>query len=179
MRKENLGPTGFAALKIVVVDDNRHMRSIIKSMLRAVGAHDPAEASDGESALELLKNYPADILLTDFAMPPMGGVALTRAIRTAPDTQNPYLPVIMISGYGSRGRVIEARDAGINEFLIKPVMPHSLLARLESVVMRPRPYIRCSTYFGPDRRRQKLEEGTHPLRRRTDRIIEDRAQLIG
>lgn len=92
-------------------------------------------------------------------------------LRGANDSANPYLPVIMITGHSERSRVIEARDAGVNEFVVKPLTARALLSRLDSVIMRPRPFIRCRTYFGPDRRRIHNPQFSGPYRRHTDGVI--------
>ncbi len=95
-----------------------------------------------------LKDYRADIALVDFTMQKLDGVGFTRLVRSSTDIQNPYLPIIMISGHSTRTKVAEARDAGVTEFVGKPVTARALLARIEAVIMKPRPFIRYSRYFG-------------------------------
>ena len=74
----------------------------------------------------------------------------------------------MVTGHTERARVEAARDAGVTEFLAKPITTQNLLTRLIEVVERPRPFIRCAGYFGPDRRRHKAEDYAGPWRRRDD-----------
>jgi two-component system, chemotaxis family, chemotaxis protein CheY len=74
-------------------------------------------------------------------------------IRQPETSSNPYVPIIMVTGHAERRRVTEARDAGVTEFLVKPISAKALYQRIVSVVMMPRPYIKTATYFGPCRRR--------------------------
>jgi DNA-binding response OmpR family regulator len=75
----------------------------------------------------------------------------------------------MVTGHTERARIEAARDAGVTEFLAKPITVQSLLDRLIKIVERPRPFVRSEAYFGPDRRRRRSESGAAPRRRRDDR----------
>jgi len=162
----------YGSLKIILVEDNQHMRTIVLTILKGSGIRDVREARDGAEAHEILRQYPADIALVDFNMSPIDGVEFTRMLRNASDSSNPFLPVVMITGHSERSRVVEARDAGVNEFVVKPLTARALLSRIDAVIMRPRPYIRCSGgYFGPDRRRKEKETYPGPYRRATDGVI--------
>jgi two-component system, chemotaxis family, chemotaxis protein CheY len=163
--------TGYGALKILVIDDNQHMRSIIKAILKGVGVAHPREAHDGAEGLDILRQYPADIALVDFTMQHLDGVEFARLLRNSKDSHNPYLPIIMISGHSTREKVLQARDAGVNEFVTKPLTARGLLARLQHVVLHPRPFIRNKSYFGPDRRRSNPAMYDGPYRRHTDGVI--------
>ena len=158
----------YSSLKILLVEDNQHMRSIVTAILKGSGIRNVREARDGAEALDMLRQFPADISLVDFNMSPIDGVEFTRMLRNAPDSSNPYLPIIMITGHSERSRVMEARDSGVNEFVVKPLTARALLSRIDSVIMRPRPFIRCKTYFGPDRRRIVDKNYAGPFRRNTD-----------
>jgi two-component system, chemotaxis family, chemotaxis protein CheY len=163
--------TDHSHLKILLVDDNQHMRAIMSAILNGAGIRSVREARDGAEALDVLRQYPADIALVDFNMSPIDGVEFTRMLRTAPDSVNPFMAIVMITGHAERSRVIEARDAGVNEFVVKPLTARALLSRLDSVIMRPRAFIRCKTYFGPDRRRTPDKSYKGPMRRTTDGLI--------
>jgi len=160
----------YGSLKILLIEDNQHMRSIVTAILKGSGIRNIREARDGAEGLDMLRQYPADIALVDFNMDPIDGVEFTRLLRNAPDSSNPYLPVVMITGHSERSRVIQARDAGVNEFIVKPLTARALLGRLDSVIMRPRPFIRCTAYFGPDRRRTSDQAYAGPFRRHTDDV---------
>ncbi len=151
--------SGFKPLKILLVEDNQHMRTIIREVLKGAGIVSIEEARDGAEAFELLRQFPADIAIVDFNMAPVDGIDFTRMLRKAPDSLNPMMPVIMITGHSERSRVMEARDAGVNEFVVKPLTATALLARLNTVVMHPRPYVKSKTFTGPERRRRGGDYG--------------------
>jgi two-component system, chemotaxis family, chemotaxis protein CheY len=140
-------------LRFLIVDDNSHMRRIIRALLHGYGVREAYEAEDGAAGLEAFSSYSPDIVIADWAMPIFDGIELTRMIRQADTSANPYAPVIMVSGYAERRRVMEAREAGVNEFLVKPISAKTLYQRIVSVVLQPRPYVKTKTFFGPDRRR--------------------------
>jgi len=158
----------FDSLKILLVDDNQHMRVLLTEILRAIGVRDIMEASSGAEALRAMRGYPIDIVMTDLAMTPMSGIEFVRQIRTSPESPNPMAPVIMITGHATLSRVAEARDAGVTEFLSKPVTARGVIERVTRVIQHPRPFIRTPTYFGPDRRRREDPAYRGPFRRSTD-----------
>jgi CheY-like chemotaxis protein len=143
-------------LTVLVVDDNQHMRSLIRTILEALGVSSIVEARDGQHALEKLSAQQVDLIIVDWNMEPMDGLALTRHIRTSADSPDPFVPIVMLSGHTEKSRVMQARDAGITEFMAKPVSARSLYARIVSIIENPRPFVRTKDYFGPDRRRQML-----------------------
>ena len=161
----------YSSLKILLIEDNQHMRSIVTAILKGSGIRNIREARDGAEGLDQLRQYPADIALVDFNMDPIDGVEFTRMLRNAPDSSNPYLPIVMVTGHSERSRVVQARDSGVNEFVVKPLTARALLSRLDSVIMRPRPFIRCKSYFGPDRRRNTDKSYPGPFRRNTDGVF--------
>ena len=146
--------SGFKTLKILLVEDNQHMRTIVREILKGAGITQVQEAHDGADALEALQHFPADIAIVDFNMAPVDGIDFTRTLRKAPANCNPMMPVVMITGHSERTRVEEARDAGVNEFVVKPLTAVSLLARINTVVLYPRPYIKTRNFIGPERRRR-------------------------
>jgi two-component system, chemotaxis family, chemotaxis protein CheY len=101
-------------LRFLIVDDNIHMRRIIRALLHGFGVREAHEAEDGAAGLEAFTSYSPDIVITDWAMPIFDGVELTRMIRQADAIANPFVPIIMVSGYAERRKVLEARDAGVN-----------------------------------------------------------------
>jgi two-component system, chemotaxis family, chemotaxis protein CheY len=158
----------FAKTSVLIVDDTASMRVLLRSVLNAAGFIHTREASDGAAALEELKHSPTDLMITDLFMPILDGVELVRAIRTAPDSINPLLPVIMLTGHSERSKVIAARDAGVSDFLVKPVTTAGLIRKIETVLLTPRPFVRSATYFGPDRRRRADKDYPGPWRRADD-----------
>ena len=159
------------SLKALVVEDNAHMRALLRSLLIALGLRDVTEAANGDEAFALLREHGADLILTDLSMEPVDGIAFTRAVRSAEDSPNPYVPIIMVTGHTERHRVEAARDAGVTEFLAKPITVHNLLLRVIEIVERPRSYVRCPGYFGPDRRRRTDSDYGGPWRRSDDSVL--------
>ena len=157
-------------LNFLVVDDNKHMRNLVKSILGALGVRTIMEAADGADALKELRHFAADIIILDWNMDPLDGLDLTRMVRQPADSANPFVPIIMLTGHTEMKRVIEARDSGINEFLAKPVSAKRLYERIKSVIEKPRSFIEVkgmTAYFGPDRRRRPMP-GYKGLERRKD-----------
>lgn len=159
----------FDLLKILLVDDNQHMRLLLTEILRAIGARDVFEAADGAEALQMLRANPIDIVMTDLAMQPLDGIDFVRLVRNSRDSPNPMVPVIMITGHSTLRRVAEARDVGVTEFLSKPVTARGVIERINRVVEHPRPFVRSGDYFGPDRRRKDDPEYPGPRRRSKDK----------
>ncbi len=129
------------------------MRLLIKDLLHAIDVEDVQTANNGIQAFHDLRHYLADIAIIDWVMRPTNGLELLDRIRNDTDSPNPYLPIIMLTAYSQIERVEQCRDAGVTEFLSKPITPKTLYSRLVSVIEDQRQYVRCETYFGPDRRR--------------------------
>ncbi|MDO8324473.1 MAG: response regulator [Phenylobacterium sp.] len=155
-------------LKILIVDDNHHMRVLLSEVLRAVGLQNIYEAGDGAEALQQMRAHPIDIVMTDLAMEPLDGIDFVRLLRNSPDSPNQMAPVIMITGHSTMRRISEARDVGVNEFLAKPLTARGVLDRLQKIIDHPRPYVRTDDYFGPDRRRKVDPNYDGPRRRAAD-----------
>jgi two-component system chemotaxis response regulator CheY len=148
----------LARLKVLVVDDNLHMATIVKTILRGFDVKDLHDADSSADAFNVLRSTPIDLVITDFAMDPVDGCGLTRLIRTAHDSPNQFVPIIMLTAYAERSKVEQARDAGVTEFCVKPVTAVQLYRKVCSVINAPRSFIRTSVYFGPDRRRRREDE---------------------
>lgn len=161
--------TGFEGVRVLLVDDNQHMRAIVLTVLGALNIRLIKETRDGSEALETLRKWQADMAIVDFQMFPMDGVEFTRIVRNAPNSVNPYLPIIMMTGHSEKSRVTEARDAGVTEFLVKPLTPRAVIDRINAVIYKPRPFVRTPDYFGPDRRRKTPRDYPGPFRRATDK----------
>lgn len=143
-------------VSFLIVDDCDFTRRVSAQILRCFGAESIYEAFDGEDAKHQVADHKPDIVLTDWMMKPTDGISFTRWVRKGSDSPAPFLPIIMMTSYSDADRVLEARDAGVNEFLVKPMTPKSLMTRLQSVIEKPRVFVRTDDYFGPDRRRRDL-----------------------
>jgi two-component system chemotaxis response regulator CheY len=158
----------FDYLKALIVEDNAHMRTLLRSLINALGVKTVYEAADGEAAYHELRERRPDFVLTDLSMKPVDGLEFTRKVRNAADSPNPYVPIVMVTGHTERHRVEAARDVGVTEILAKPITAQNLFTRIAEIIERPRAFVRCASYFGPDRRRRRLDDYTGPWRRQED-----------
>jgi two-component system, chemotaxis family, chemotaxis protein CheY len=156
----------FSRLRFLIVDDNAHMRRILRTLLHSFGSREVYEAEDGAAGLEAFTHYLPDIVITDWAMPIFDGLELTQMIRQPGANANPFVPIIMLTGHSEKHRVIGARDAGVTEFLAKPISATALYERTLNLMAHPRPFIKTNSYFGPDRRRSVNAHYVGPERRK-------------
>ncbi len=143
----------LSQIGILVVEDNVYMRKIIRMVLSAYGIRKIIEAEDGAQGLENFRTAGPDIILTDWLMPNVDGIEMTRTIRNGDVGGDQFVPIIMLTGKSTKREVIEARDAGVTEYLCKPFSAKALYLRMADAIVNPREFIRTSSYFGPDRRR--------------------------
>ncbi len=155
----------FERLKVLVVDDNQHMRKLVVTILQAFGVIQIFEAADGNRAWAVMREANPDVVVLDWMMDGLTGIDLVQMVRTSPQTPNPFVPIIMLTGFAQAEHVRAARDAGCNEFLAKPVSVKAIMSRLVSVIEHPRPFVRTKSYFGPCRRRRGKDEYRGPERR--------------
>lgn len=158
----------FEDLVPLVIEDSEAMRGLVKLLLHAMRVKTVLTAADGTEAIEMMRKTPPDLIITDLEMTPLDGVEFTRLVRRDADSPAPYVPIIMLTGYTDLRRVARARDAGVNEFLVKPISEKALNARIVEIIERPRQHVKCETYVGPDRRRRNDPDYTGPRRRFDD-----------
>jgi two-component system chemotaxis response regulator CheY len=168
----------FNRLRLLVIDDNPHMRRIVRTLLHGFGARDVFEAEDGATGLDAFTHNLPDIVLIDWSMPVFDGLELTKMIRQADANANPFVPIIMITGHTEKNRVTAARDSGITEFLAKPISAKALYQRIVNVIAHPRPFIKTTSYFGPDRRRNTSPTYAGPERRRASAGVIEQQGLL-
>ncbi|MGX2041269.1 chemotaxis response regulator CheY [Methylocaldum sp. MU1018] len=121
-------------MKILVVDDFSTMRRIIRNLLRELGFNNIFEADDGQSALPKLRAGGIDFLITDWNMPGMTGIDLLRAVRADPKLAQ--LPVLMVTAEAKRDQIVEAAQAGVNGYVIKPFTAATLQEKIEKIFER-------------------------------------------
>lgn len=151
--------------RFLIVDDNTHAVNLVKAMLRGFGADQLYDAQTIDAAQRRMKITPCDIVILDYMLGAEEGVTFARWLRNDPDSPAPYTPIILLTGHADRPKIMAARDAGVNEFCVKPVTPADLMKRIAWVIDRPRPFVRSQTYFGPDRRRHDDPNYRGPERR--------------
>jgi two-component system chemotaxis response regulator CheY len=118
-------------MNVLVVDDAATMRRIVRSLLRELGIKNVREAEDGEVALENLKYQKADLVVSDWAMPKMTGIELLRAIRQ--DDALKEVPVLMVTAESKKENIMEAIQAGVNNYIVKPFNSKTLEEKLNKI----------------------------------------------
>jgi CheY-like chemotaxis protein len=160
----------FEKAKILIVDDMKPMLALASSVLGIMGFRQVFTASGGEEAFKMVCKEDPELIITDWLMEPMNGLEFSRLVRRSPLTPNPYVPILMMTGFSSRLRVESARDTGITEFLVKPFSSRDLYARVVQIVERPRQFVDAHNFFGPDRRRRLLRDFSGTRKRDDDNI---------
>ncbi|NBA95789.1 chemotaxis protein CheY [Pseudomonas sp. R5(2019)] len=121
-------------MKILIVDDFSTMRRIIKNLLRDLGFTNTHEADDGNTALPMLNSGSFDFLVTDWNMPGMSGLDLLKAVRA--DARLSHLPVLMVTAEAKREQIIQAAQAGVNGYVVKPFTAQALKEKIEKIFER-------------------------------------------
>lgn len=156
-------------VSVLLVDDNQFMRTLLLEALQAMDVKDVIIARNGAEALDKLKSASIDLVITDLEMEGGGGIELIKSVRKSRTVPDPLVPILVLSANTMSSTIMEARDAGMSEFLAKPVSAKALYRRISSVIEQPRNFVRTSTYFGPDRRRRNDPNYKGTMRRKTDR----------
>ncbi|MCO7226097.1 chemotaxis response regulator CheY [Pleionea sp. CnH1-48] len=121
-------------MKILVVDDFSTMRRIVKNLLRDLGFTNTAEADDGNTALPMLQAGDFDFLVTDWNMPGMQGIDLLKNVRADPNLKD--LPVLMVTAEAKREQIVEAAQAGVNGYIVKPFTAGTLKEKIDKIFER-------------------------------------------
>lgn len=119
-------------MKIIVADDMETMRTSVCELLQHFGFANVAEAGDGNQALEIIRTEGADLLITDLDMPNMDGLALLRTIRS--DDVLKTLPVIFLTADGEKKSIVDAVQAGADDYLLKPFTADVLERKIKKIV---------------------------------------------
>ncbi|MCP4715267.1 MAG: response regulator [Deltaproteobacteria bacterium] len=117
--------------KIMIVDDFSTMRRIVKNILKQLGFTNVSEAEDGDVALEKLKDGSFEFVITDWNMPNMTGLDLLKNIRA--DEQLKETPVLLVTAEAEKENVIQAAQAGVNEYIVKPFTADVLQQKIDKI----------------------------------------------
>ena len=120
--------------RAVVVEDNARFRDLVKIVLGSLGINEVAEAKDGHEAADVLKTFAADLVIMDWTMDGMDGITCTRHIRNGTLGNNPSMPIVMVSGHSGEDVVLQAREAGVNVYLTKPISIKALHAGIQKAL---------------------------------------------
>jgi two-component system chemotaxis response regulator CheY len=121
-------------MKILIVDDFSTMRRIIKNLLRDLGFNNTVEADDGLTAWPILEQGGIDFLVTDWNMPGMQGIDLLKKVRA--DEKLGSMPVLMVTAETKREQIIEAAQAGVNGYIVKPFTASTLKEKIDKIFER-------------------------------------------
>ena len=143
-------------LSFLIVEKHLPMSSMLRGMLRELGVSNVYDAFSPEAGFEEFNHHLPDVVLVDWA-PGFDGLGLLKKIRSDAESKSPFAPVIMVTAHGEPEKVYEARDAGMTEYLTKPISGKRLYQRISSIVKSNRNFVRASEFFGPDRRRRVKE----------------------
>lgn len=121
-------------MKILIVDDFSTMRRIIKNLLRDLGFTNTSEADDGLTALPMLQGGKYDFLVTDWNMPGMQGIDLLKAVRA--DAELASMPVLMVTAESKKDQIVEAAQAGVNGYVVKPFTAATLKEKIDKIFER-------------------------------------------
>jgi CheY-like chemotaxis protein len=150
----------LAGMRILVIDDHSFTIGLIKDVLYASGAHSVHSALDGAEAITMLRLCQPHLVVTDWRMPGMDGLAFTEIVRRAqlnpdPRIPDPQVPIVLLSAHASTATVEMARRVGVSEVVGKPFTIAALLERIIAAATMPRAFVACEAYVGPDRRRRQ------------------------
>jgi len=144
-------------LSVIMLEKHAYMRVLTRDVLRNMGIRDVRETGNPDDVMEIFKDRKADLLLLDWG-PDFDGLGVLKAFRNPDGSPDPFVPVVMISGNAELRHIYQARDTGATEYLAKPITARSLYARICAVIERHRAFIHNPSFFGPDRRRRRLQE---------------------
>lgn len=144
-------------LSVLIVDRNAPVRMLMRSVFLDLGFGTVHVAQDRETAWQLYRSDKPDIVMMDWHMDDDDGLALVRRIRTDRLSHNPSVPIIVMTGYTNKSRVLEARDKGVTEILVKPFSMEVLVGHIEHLIEKPRDFVVARGFTGPDRRRRRDE----------------------
>lgn len=151
-------------VSVLIVEKHSHMRTILRQVLRQFGIPNVFDASDPAIGFQRYKDCYPDIVMLDWG-PDFDGLALLARIRSGSDAANPWVPVIMCTANTEKRHIVEARDAGATEYLLKPVSAKMIYDRIVSVVDDARAFVRTEAFTGPDRRRRDMPYGGEERRK--------------
>ncbi len=158
----------FDHVRVLIIEDNQPMLEICKTLMLTFGVGEVLTARNGDDGFKVFCRENPDIVISDWMMAPTDGISMTRRIRNDAMSPNRYVPVILMTGFSEKKRVVQARDSGVTEFLVKPFTARDLYKRIAQIIERPRQFVRSEDFFGPDRRRKAAENFSGPYKRDTD-----------
>ncbi|MEE8393728.1 MAG: response regulator [Rhodospirillales bacterium] len=143
-------------LSAIIVEKNGLSMNMERGIMTRLGIGDLRTATDTDRALEMFRQRQPDMIFSDWA-PGLDGIRFLRAVRNGSNSPNPFVPFVMISANTERHHICKARDSGMSEFLAKPFTATLIYSRICRVIERAPLFVSTPNFFGPNRRRRKLE----------------------
>lgn len=142
----------LASIKIMMIEDDRIMVTLIRDILVIMGFRNIVMFTDAASAFEDIKMNDYDLILCDWKMKGMNGIEFTKALRAYDEGNKRYTPIIMVTGKAHEEDVKVARDAGVTEYLVKPFSVVAMSQKIKNLLDHPRSFVSSEAFNGPDRR---------------------------
>ncbi|MBI1358927.1 MAG: response regulator [Alphaproteobacteria bacterium] len=172
-------PLKARTLSVLVVDANNFSRGLVAEILRGLDITNISAARNEEDACACLAEQPIDLILMSWEPgDQFDALGFCRALRRTENDRLRRLPVILVTASLTRQMTIDGRDAGVDEFLARPISPGALKQRLEMVIETPRPFVDCAVFIGPCRRRKNPADYHGAKRRDSDRANEPSAPMV-
>ena len=166
----------FRKTPIIVADGSGHVRRLVVEILRTEGFNNVYLARDGEELLTKVVEVAPKVVFAMADLSKVSGIEFVRTIRHGYQQVNRSMSVILMTTQATTGVLDDMRKAGVDEVLVCPFSSSALMARLESVLLRPRRFIESANYRGPCRRRKMIEEYGGPMRRFIDPIDDNKSE---
>lgn len=144
----------ISGLNILVLEKHKLMRNLMKQVFQTFNVTNLSITDDPLKAYEMALTTTPDLILSDWSHD-LDGIDFVHRLRLSADSPDPFVPIIIVTAKSTLNNVYEARDAGMTEFLAKPVSAQTIYNRICSTIEHNRPFVRIASFFGPDRRRRK------------------------
>ncbi len=141
-------------LHVLLVDDDRHLRAIVRALLSPIPGLLLHEAEDAVSGWDMFLRHKAGLIIVDWNMPKINGMQFIRRVRQSPGSPDERVPILLMTGHTNAQVIACARDAGANQILAKPISAENLYTKMTAAISDTRPFIEAKRYVGPDRRRR-------------------------
>jgi len=155
----------LSKVRVLAIDNSYGMQQLVQRTLQVFNVRELSVVNSGTEALTMIPIFRPDLVIVDTITDDISGYELTRLLRSPQVTKDPFISIVMMSGFATWESVRMGRDAGINEYLVKPWSPKSLYEKISAVIENPRYFVKCESFFGPDRRRKERDKLPWPDRR--------------
>ena len=152
-------------ITVMIVEEAQEMFELTRAVLQTFGINRIISANNADSGFRKFCNYNPDLIILDwlegdaYEQHESDGLALVKKIRHDNKSPNPFVPIILMTGYSIKRNIRLARDKGATEFIAKPFTAKTLYSKIEHIIERPRKFVKTPNFFGPDRRRQEASYG--------------------